>query len=166
VFVEKKSTDTPTYDRDEFSSNIHNNLLLLTISLTAKKNLMVRTKGRVAISKSPRELLLIAQKFYDKHVDMGSSSPLQIIEQPTVDEVLSQAAAAIELHDLAEAMMLQSEKMYRERDLQLEKINNVVKQSVQLLKAAYAGNPKKLADWGIDIDDSKPTKSSKSSEPL
>lgn len=127
---------------------------------------MTRTKGRVAISKSPKEMLLTAQKMYEQHQQLGKSSPLNVIEDPGVEDVFAEIAATVELHDQAEAMMLQSEKMYRERDAKMTLIDKAMKQSIQLLKAVYAGNPKKLADWGIDIDDSKPTKSSKSSEPL
>ena len=47
------------------------------------------------------------------------------------------------------------EEAYRQRDLLLPDISDITRTSIGLLKKIYSKNPKKLGDYGIDIDDSK-----------
>lgn len=125
---------------------------------------MARTKGRVALSRNARVMLLLAQKMYDKHQDLGSTSPLNTIDEPDINEVFGSVAEVLAIHDQAEQLARESEKLYRDRDARMQPINRLLKQSIQLLKAVYANNPKRLSDWGINIDDSQPAKSGKSGE--
>ena len=39
-----------------------------------------RTKGRVVLSKNAKENLDLAQKIYEKHLELGAESPLNILE--------------------------------------------------------------------------------------
>ena len=43
----------------------------------------------------------------------------------------------------------------------LPEISDALKKSIALLKASYAANPKKLGEWGVNVDDSKQVKKPK-----
>ena len=45
------------------------------------------------------------------------------------------------------------EAAYRERDLLIPAIDEALKSSRNLLKALYSKNPKRLSEWGFEVDD-------------
>lgn len=45
------------------------------------------------------------------------------------------------------------EVAYRERDLLIPAIDETLKSSRNLLKALNAKNPKRLSEWGFEVDD-------------
>ena len=45
------------------------------------------------------------------------------------------------------------EAAYRERDLFIPAIEEILKSSRNLLKALNAKNPKRMAEWGFNVDD-------------
>lgn len=49
---------------------------------------------------------------------------------------------------------------YRQRDILHEEVIDLTRKSIKLLKAVYADNPKKLGEWGINVDDSSKKKDS------
>ena len=122
---------------------------------------MSRTAGRVVLSKNPKENLELAQKVYDKHVALGADSPLKLLED--VDWNLSgpKIATATTANNQAEFHKGEMEKEYAKRDLLLPEVVNALKASIKLLKASYGGNPKKLTDWGISVDDTPKAKKPK-----
>ena len=122
---------------------------------------MARTSGRVVLSKNPKENLDAAQKVYDKHVALGADSPLRLIED--VDWSISgpKIDTATKANNQAEFHKGEMEKEYAKRDLLMPEVVNALKSSIKLLKASYGGNPKKLTDWGIAVDDTPPVKKPK-----
>jgi hypothetical protein len=114
---------------------------------------MSRTKGRVVLSKNPKENLDLAKKVFEKHVALGTDSPLKLIEG--VDWAVSgpKVAIASTAHEKAEFHKGESEKQYANRDALLPEVVDALKKSINLLKSIYSDNPKKLADWGISVDD-------------
>ena len=122
---------------------------------------MARTAGRVVLSRNPKENLELAQKVYDKHVALGADSPLKLLED--VDWSLSgpKVTAATTANNQAEFHKGEMEKEYAKRDLLLPEVVNALKASIKLLKASYGGNPKKLTDWGISVDDTPKAKKPK-----
>lgn len=50
------------------------------------------------------------------------------------------------------------EEAYRDRDLVLPEIIEILLVSKSLLKAAYSKKPKKLGEWGFTVDDTPKTK--------
>lgn len=117
-----------------------------------------RTKGRVVLSKNPKENLDLAVKIYNKHLELGAESPLNILED------IDWAATGIKIlptlnnHAQAEFHKAESEKNYAERDKTMPEIVTALKQSIALLKVSFGSNPKKLSDWGVSIDDSPQVK--------
>ena len=123
---------------------------------------MNRTKGRVLISKNPKENLDVAKKIYNKHAELGTASPLLLLEGIDWAVIGAKIDTGLQAHIDAEFHKAEMEKQYAKRDMQLPDVTKTVKQSIALLKASFVDNPKKLADWGINVDDSpKTTKSSK-----
>ena len=71
-------------------------------------------------------------------------------------------ATCLALHKQAEKLKGEMEKAYRQRDELLAPINFVVKGSKNYLKGKYGESPKKLGDWGFEIDDTPKTPKKKS----
>ncbi len=111
------------------------------------------TTGRILISRNPADLLTLASKVYAKHVEAGKDSPLNVMADTKWEVVGPTINTAQAKHDEAEAYKGQMEAAYRERDLLLPAIDDALKNSRDLLKAVNAKNPKRMADWGFEIDD-------------
>jgi hypothetical protein len=111
------------------------------------------TKGRVNIPSSPSDLLTLAGLVYNKHLLDGSSSLLSHLEDSDWAVTGPKVAIAAQLHAEAEDLKRKMEDAYRERDKHLGEIKATVSNSAALLKAIYLKNPKKLGEWGFQIDD-------------
>lgn len=116
---------------------------------------MATTKGRVLISRNPEELLKLAGNVYKKHVADGTASDLNGLDAETYDwsKVGPTIATCQDLHDLAEELKGKMEEPYRKRDALLLPIEEHVKGSSAYLKGKYAKQPKKLSNWGFEVDD-------------
>ncbi len=114
-----------------------------------------RTPGRIVLSKNPKENLDLAKIIFAKHVSLGAASPLAQLDGIDLNAANAQVGSTLTLHEAAENFKRQMEESYRQRDAQLESIVLALKKSIALLKATYATNPKKLGEWGINVDDSK-----------
>lgn len=122
---------------------------------------MARTKGRVVLSKNPKENLNLAVKIYEKHLALGDQSPLNLLEDVNWDVTGIKITPTLNNHEQAEFHKGESEKNYAERDKNMPEIVGALKQSIALLKASFGNNPKKLSDWGVNIDDSPQVKKPK-----
>ena len=117
---------------------------------------MARTTGRIVISQNVEEMLTLASKVYGKHQEIGEASPLTqtnldgiswSVVGPTIEPALAKQKEAEEYKS-------KMEEAYRERDLYTPAIKEAVTASRNLLKALNQKNPKRLADWGFEVDDS------------
>ena len=117
-----------------------------------------RTSGRIKRPASPKELLDLAAAIYQKHIADGPGSPLYNLEGINWDEIGPMVAQASEHHNKAEEHKRKMEEEYRSRDNLVTHITQANNATKALLKAMFPQNPKKLGDWGYDIDDSAPTK--------
>jgi hypothetical protein len=120
-----------------------------------------RTKGRVVLTKNPKDNLDAAKSIYDKHVALGTASPLNILQDVNWATTGPKIAPAIADHTAAEFHKGESEKFYANRDKEVPEIKDALKKSVALLKASFGNNPKQLSDWGISVDDSPRVKKPK-----
>jgi hypothetical protein len=116
---------------------------------------MATTKGRVLISRNPEELLKLAGKVYSKHVADGATSDLNNLDAGTYDwsKVGPTIPICLAFHDEAEDYKTKMEEAYRKRDALLTSIDEHVKGSSSFLKGKYANQPKKLGNWGFEVDD-------------
>ena len=114
-----------------------------------------RTRGRVKVPKNPGDLLDLAKVVGDKHQKEGTSSPLKLSVDYNWDELVAEIDKCKELHTAAEDFKRKMEETYRERDISLPNIESAVRAASALLKGVYAKNPKRLGDWGFNVDDTK-----------
>ena len=123
---------------------------------------MATTKGRVLISRNPEELLKLAGKVYSKHQADGTTSELNNMDTAKYDWTKTgpTIAPCLAMHDRAEKLKGEMEETYRQRDGLMLPIDELVKGSSTYLKGKYSSNPKKLGDWGFEIDNTpkKPKK--------
>jgi hypothetical protein len=120
-----------------------------------------RTKGRVVLSKNPKDNLDAAKSIYEKHLALGAQSPLNILQDVNWAITGLKIIPTIEEHTKAEFHKGESEKHYVNRDKQMPEIIDATKKSIALLKASFGNNPKQLTDWGISVDDSPKVKKPK-----
>lgn len=117
-----------------------------------------RTVGRVKIDKNPKMLLLLAQAIFDKHRADGAQSLLANLQDVDLNDLGPKIATVLATHLTAEEYKRKAEEAYRERDKEMGNIEKLVRSSASLLKGVYKKNPKKLGEWGFEVDDSAPVK--------
>lgn len=118
---------------------------------------MATTSGRIAISRNLGKMLDLAAKVYSKHVADGDTSQLKVLEGDPWSAVGPTIEPALAKHNEAEKLKGQMEAAYRERDLLIPPIEAALKSSRNLLKALNTGNPKRLSEWGFEVDDTAST---------
>lgn len=124
---------------------------------------MANTKGRIEISANLVKMLDLAAKVYGKHVADGAASPLNTMTDYDWAKTGPTIANALAKHYEAEELKGKMETAYRERDLLIPAIEDILKSSRNLLKVLNSKNPKRIAEWGFNIDDT--TKASKTTKP-
>ena len=87
----------------------------------------MRTNGRINVSHSPSELLDLAAKVYVKHQADGESSPLNSLVDNNWVVTGPKIAQALEIHQEAEGLRKKMEELYRERDIMLPEIEEIVR---------------------------------------
>jgi len=117
---------------------------------------MTKTKGRVVIPTDPKDLLELARKVSSKDDELGAQSVLRSMEGYNWPALTPTIGAALDKHDAAEGFKKQMEAAYRDRDNLLGPLDKAVRDSAAMLKAANPDNPKRLGDWGYEVDDTPP----------
>jgi hypothetical protein len=123
-----------------------------------------RTSGRIKRPANPKELLDLANVVYQKHTSDGAASLLNNLDGDIWTTVGPTVALASAKHQEAEDYKRKMEEAYRERDRYLPTITEAVNASSALLKAVHRQNPKRLGEWGFNIDDSIPVKKNPNKE--
>ncbi|MCU0446059.1 MAG: hypothetical protein MUE85_14210 [Microscillaceae bacterium] len=111
------------------------------------------TKGRINIPKNVEEHLALAQKVFDKHQLDGKNSVLNTLVDLDWNTIGPKIAHCLTKHREAEEYRRKMDEAYRERDLVLPEIEEILRASKSLLKAVYTKNPKKMGEWGFSVDD-------------
>jgi hypothetical protein len=114
-----------------------------------------RTQGRIVIPQGAADLLELAKKIHEKHQADGDNSPLNAMKDYDWKAEGPKIAPCKQNHDTAEEATRKAEQLYRQRDVDLPAIKNIVRNSAALLKTVYAKNPKILSDYGLQVYDSK-----------
>lgn len=114
---------------------------------------MPNKSSRVDVPRNIEELLTLASKVYAKHQAEGAVSPLNLLRDYDWNVIGPNVTAALAKHEEAERLKREAEKAYEERNSLIGDIDGVVKASRDLLKAANAKNPKKIGEWGFEVND-------------
>jgi hypothetical protein len=123
------------------------------------------TKGRVKLPRNPVELLTLAQKVYDIHTALGTNSKLLNLEDQDWSVTGSKVKVCLSHHLKAEDLKRQMEEEYRLRDLDIQEISDIVGDSRDLLKGVFSKTPKRLGEYGFDVDDTPPVKKAPKKNP-
>lgn len=110
---------------------------------------------RVKISRNAENILNLAELVAKKHESLGKESPLQVLNW---DNQLENVRKAAELHKQAKEYLRMAEQAHEQRDILVEPIDDLVKQSRDLLKALYRHEPKKLGEFGFEVDEASKKK--------
>lgn len=108
---------------------------------------------RIVIPTNVGELLKLAGLIFNKHTVDGKASPLNALSDYTWDELGPKIAEALTKHNEAEEFTRRAEQSYRDRDRIIGDLDGLVKASRDLLKAAFKKTPKKLGEWGFEVND-------------
>jgi len=114
---------------------------------------MANSSYRVNIPKNAEELLDLAAKVYQKHIDLDVSSPLNAMVSHKWADNGPKVAPCLQLHKQAEELKRKAEETYRQRDLMLNDITESVKGSRDLLLGVYREIPKTLGEYGFEVSD-------------
>jgi hypothetical protein len=110
-------------------------------------------KMRVAIPKNSKDILLLAEKIYQKHIADGANSVLGLLNDHSWAIEGPKISIALDNHNLAEIKSKNSEKAYKERDLTTDNLIAIIKASRDLLTGLNRNNMKRLGDWGFEVND-------------
>jgi hypothetical protein len=122
---------------------------------------MSTTKGRVQMPRNPKESFELANKIYAKHLADADASPLDQLEDYSWDNVGPTVQNGLDFHIKAEELKGQMELLYRQRDAIFKNVDGINKASGAYLKGKYPKTPKKLTEWGFEVDDTPHAKKNK-----
>jgi hypothetical protein len=114
---------------------------------------MGSTKPRVDVPRNPSEELKLAAKIYAKHLELGTASPLNVLQSHTWAANGPTIATAQGLQNDAEELQRKLNQTYEKRDLLLAEIDESVKASRDALRGIYRDNPMILGEWGFAVHD-------------
>jgi hypothetical protein len=113
---------------------------------------------RVKIGKNAEQTLNLANLVAQKHKELGDASPLKQLDW---DNQIDSVGKALDLHKQAKEHERLVEQAYEQRDVLVTVLDDLVKQTRDLLKALYRAEPKKLGEFGFQVDDTPRKKKAK-----
>ena len=114
------------------------------------KNYIMAKIVRVKISTNAEQLLKLAELVAKKHQELGNTSPLKPLNWDTQAENVGKA---LEFHKQAKEYARLAEQAHEQRDILVTPLDDLLKQTRDLLKALYRTEPKKLGEFGFTVDD-------------
>jgi hypothetical protein len=111
----------------------------------------MENNSKISYGSSTTEVLEVASKLVVRHKEDGEASPLRALTDVNWTTIEGTIPMAIAKQREAEEYRMKSDMLYRERDLLLEPIVEVVRRSKNLLKSVHSKNPKALSEWGFDV---------------
>ncbi len=103
---------------------------------------------RVKINTNVEGLLALAELVAQKHEELGKNSPLNALNW---DNQLENIKKAVELHKQAKEYQRLAEQAHEQRNILVLPLDDLLKQSRDLLKALYRNEPKKLGEFGFEV---------------
>ncbi|MBK7871272.1 MAG: hypothetical protein IPJ74_11640 [Saprospiraceae bacterium] len=108
---------------------------------------------RVVIPTNIGELLKLATRVYKKHQADGKTSLLHSLVDYRWDEIGHNLELAAAKHEEAEELSRLAEIAYRERDRLMGDVSGLIRATRDLLKGIFRKSPKKLGEWGFEVND-------------
>lgn len=94
----------------------------------------------------------LAQDIADKDAELGVASPLASLN---LSELLGEEGAlkmAKDHHQNAKRLEKEVEKEYEQRDKFVDLLQKLIRRSRDILKGVHADEPKKLGDFGFEVN--------------
>jgi glycerophosphoryl diester phosphodiesterase len=113
---------------------------------------------RVLLSLNHTEILKLANEIYKKHNEDGANSPLNALKDHNWEEEGDKINPCMSKHLEAEDYRRKMEEAYKERDLLLNPLTEIVKESRDKLVDLYRNDLKQLEKWGFTIEDNPKSK--------
>jgi hypothetical protein len=114
-------------------------------------------KKRVKIPRNkPTELLELAKKVQQKHLADGDASVLKVLNWKDLGLVVNESCAA---HEKAERLKREMLEAYQQRDLRLESVLGLLRDSRDVLTGAYSKEMKVLGQWGYEVSEIRSARS-------
>ncbi|MBC7449442.1 MAG: hypothetical protein H7330_15430 [Hymenobacteraceae bacterium] len=123
---------------------------------------MANNRPRVVLPDTPADELKLMGAIYQKHQTLGNASPLQYLEDINWADHGPKIATAQSLQGEIEELEKTLESLYRQRDLILGPLRQLLKASRDVIMGIFRSNPKKAGEvWGLTVNDTprppKPT---------
>lgn len=116
--------------------------------------------ARVVIPSNAEKALALAKDVLKKHTDDGADSPLNVLQDHNWTDNGPKVAEAVAINAQAKDLEKQVEKLYQDRDALLKPIKDTLRSSSRTLMGIYKSSPKKLGDWGFEVNDTPRKKKS------
>ncbi len=97
---------------------------------------------------NPKLKLDLAEKIFEQHKMLGTASPLTSLKWDILGPKVEEAK---KYHEEAETLKRKAEEIYEQRNLILSSLDDLLKQSRDLLKALYREEPHKIGQFGFNI---------------
>ncbi|MFT5470967.1 MAG: hypothetical protein ACI8UO_006100 [Verrucomicrobiales bacterium] len=107
---------------------------------------------KIKIPSNKEKIIELAQSIADQDAELGAGSPLASLNW---GELLGDAGAlklAKEHHQAAKKLEKDVEKEYEDRDKFVAGLLKLVRRSRDILKGVHAEEPKKLGDFGFEVN--------------
>jgi len=108
---------------------------------------------RVLLSLNHIEILKLANQILKKHLEDGVHSPLNTLKTHSWNEEGSKINPCMAKHLEAEDYRKKMEEAYLERDLLLNPLTEIVKESRDKLVELHRNDMKQLEKWGFNVED-------------
>ena len=104
---------------------------------------------RIEVPRNTKEKIELSRRVFDADKSLGNSSPLAFLNWASQDANITKAG---KLNEKAEALERELEKIYEDRDALVVVIDDMVKQSRDILKGVYRNEPFKLGEFGFNVN--------------
>ena len=108
-------------------------------------------KPRIVIPKNPGELMKLTGAVSAEHQRLGKDSPLQLLKDPSWDELAPDVAAALAAQEEIETGERRLKELYGIRDPHLAAFAEQDRRSRDTLLGINSKNPAVLGEFGFDV---------------
>lgn len=108
---------------------------------------------RVIIPRNADKAFALANRVLRKHSEDGDDSPLKVLKDHNWTDSAPLLQRAEELQAKVKQMERDLERKYKERDLAMAPVTATLRASRDILLSVHASNPRRLGEWGFEVND-------------
>jgi len=115
---------------------------------------MSKNPVRVVLPANIYAFLGLVQRVTKKHEEEGHASPLSILNIDSWNDVETKRKRCFEVQQRAEALRREVEQLTAEKNRLRKELLGTIRASRNILLSIHAQNPKKLGEWGFEVNHS------------